>query len=217
MSRALITATEAKTAALLDMDVRSTFSARVHRATGTGTDNIIVAEGRGLPIDNAGGHSKMGELIARAVYDAVTEAVLKQNGIFASRTVLTRLAERNISLFSVLDASSCECIGNKSRALETLEQVLLIPRYAGFVQTAFALSDAREKGLVADLGAFEAECRQVAEELSGQRIDRPVNLVKDDTIPAVLRLALNGLLNGIRKWPEAESAGSIKAPAAQEP
>ncbi|MBE9542589.1 MAG: adenosylcobinamide amidohydrolase, partial [Proteobacteria bacterium] len=38
MTRAIISATEAKTAALMDMDIRSSYSSKLHRATGTGTD-----------------------------------------------------------------------------------------------------------------------------------------------------------------------------------
>jgi len=47
MARAIISATEAKTAALMDLDIRSSYSSSMHRATGTGTDNIIVVEGKG--------------------------------------------------------------------------------------------------------------------------------------------------------------------------
>ena len=65
MQRAIISATEAKTAALQDLDIRSSYTPMVNPATGTGTDNIIVVQGAGTRIDNAGGHSKMGELIAR--------------------------------------------------------------------------------------------------------------------------------------------------------
>ncbi|MEA1991132.1 MAG: adenosylcobinamide amidohydrolase [Thermodesulfobacteriota bacterium] len=61
MTRAIITATEAKTAALQDLDIRSSYTPRIHQATGTGTDNIIVVEGEGIQVDNSGGHSKMGE------------------------------------------------------------------------------------------------------------------------------------------------------------
>ncbi|MFW6111275.1 MAG: adenosylcobinamide amidohydrolase, partial [Thermoproteota archaeon] len=64
MARAIITATEAKTATLQDMDVRSSVSPE-NQATGTGTDNVIVVSGRGEGerIKSAGGHTKMGELI----------------------------------------------------------------------------------------------------------------------------------------------------------
>jgi len=46
MARAIITATEAKTAVLQDLDVRST-STPQNQATGTGTDNVIVVSGKG--------------------------------------------------------------------------------------------------------------------------------------------------------------------------
>ncbi|MCP8306505.1 MAG: adenosylcobinamide amidohydrolase [archaeon] len=46
MARAIITATEAKTATLQDMDIRSTYTPQ-NQATGTGTDNIIVVSGKG--------------------------------------------------------------------------------------------------------------------------------------------------------------------------
>ncbi|MCK4378850.1 MAG: adenosylcobinamide amidohydrolase, partial [Deltaproteobacteria bacterium] len=55
MTRAIISATEAKSAALTDLDIRSSYTPLVNRATGTGTDNIIVVEGEGLSIDNSGG------------------------------------------------------------------------------------------------------------------------------------------------------------------
>ena len=62
----------------MDLDVRSSAAPRRYQATGTGTDNILVVQGTGIPIKLAGGHSKMGELIARAVYQGVLEAVSKQ-------------------------------------------------------------------------------------------------------------------------------------------
>ena len=199
MNRAVITATEAKTAALLDLDVRSTRSGSRHRATGTGTDNIIVVQGRGQRIDNTGGHSKMGELIARAVYDAVCDALYRQNGLHANRSVFRRLQERGIDLFELLAASSCECVGDKSRALQDLEKVLLTPRYAAFLLSSFSLSDDYEKGLVPDLSAFRDQCRQLAQEIS-VRPGLPMDLlVPPGSLPLVIEEALNALLNGVRK------------------
>ncbi|MBR9986561.1 MAG: adenosylcobinamide amidohydrolase, partial [Desulfosarcina sp.] len=57
MNRAIISATEAKTAALQDLDIRSSYTPMTNPATGTGTDNIIVVQGDGTRIDNAGGHT----------------------------------------------------------------------------------------------------------------------------------------------------------------
>jgi adenosylcobinamide amidohydrolase len=80
MARAIITATEAKTAAFQDLNVPSSYTKGV-QATGTGTDNIIVVSGTtGPKVNYTGGHSKIGELIGKAVYEAVVYALEKQNG-----------------------------------------------------------------------------------------------------------------------------------------
>lgn len=81
MARAIITATEAKAAALQDLNVKSAFSPNL-QATGTGTDNIIVVSGRDSwpMIRWTGGHTKMGELIAVTARLAIMEALEKQEG-----------------------------------------------------------------------------------------------------------------------------------------
>ncbi len=80
MARAIINATEAKTAALQDMDARSSVSPQ-NRATGTGTDNIIVVSGKESDkmIFSTGGHTKIGELIGISTKIAVAEAIKKQS------------------------------------------------------------------------------------------------------------------------------------------
>lgn len=80
MARAIITITEAKTAAFEDLSVPSSYTKNV-QATGTGTDSIIVVSGTTGPmVTYTGGHSKIGELIGNAVHEAVIEALGKQNG-----------------------------------------------------------------------------------------------------------------------------------------
>ncbi|MBK6653102.1 adenosylcobinamide amidohydrolase [Zoogloea sp.] len=82
LARALITVTEGKTAALEDLQVRSTYTPGV-QATGTGTDSIIVVSGTRAPTASyTGGHSRIGELIGKATYSAVVESLGKQNGFF---------------------------------------------------------------------------------------------------------------------------------------
>jgi len=82
MARAIITITEAKTAALQDLNVRSTYTPE-NQATGTGTDNVIVVSGNqpGQPLRYTGGHTKIGELIGHAAKTAVAEALKKQDGL----------------------------------------------------------------------------------------------------------------------------------------
>jgi adenosylcobinamide hydrolase len=81
MARAIITITEAKTVALQDLDVRSTYTPQ-NQATGTGTDNMIVVSGKGLgkALRLTSGHTKIGELIGFSTKTAVAEALKKHDG-----------------------------------------------------------------------------------------------------------------------------------------
>ncbi|AEH45859.1 protein of unknown function DUF105 [Thermodesulfatator indicus DSM 15286] len=77
--RAVIMATEAKTAVLQELNVPSRYSKGL--ATGTGTDQIAIAALKNgiLPLRGAGKHVKLGELLAKAVKAAVREALARQN------------------------------------------------------------------------------------------------------------------------------------------
>jgi adenosylcobinamide amidohydrolase len=78
MVSTVITATEAKSAALWELDIRSRYSGEV--ATGTITDAIIVAKtSRGAPIVYGGPASKLGQLVGYCARKAVKEAVMKAN------------------------------------------------------------------------------------------------------------------------------------------
>ena len=81
LARALVTCTEAKTAAIQELMAGSRYSTGL--ATGSGTDQtIVVANGESpLYLDGAGKHSKLGELIGRVVMAAVKEALDKQTGL----------------------------------------------------------------------------------------------------------------------------------------
>lgn len=86
MARAIVTVTEAKTAALQDLQVPSTYTPAV-QATGTGTDSVTVVSGSNGPrATSAGGHSRLGGLIGAAAHEAVVEALGKQNGFFMPGT-----------------------------------------------------------------------------------------------------------------------------------
>ncbi|MCK5914750.1 MAG: adenosylcobinamide amidohydrolase, partial [Deltaproteobacteria bacterium] len=153
MSRALISACEGKTAALQDLDIRSSANPAFRQATGTGTDNIIVVEGRGRSVSNTGGHSKMGELIAGTVYDGVLEAIHRQNGLYAGRSIFHRLEERGVTIYDFVMScrtsfSEDDKLGREMAASLTgiVEKLLLDSRYAAFVEGSLALSDASIRG-----------------------------------------------------------------------
>ena len=81
LARALVTCTEAKTAALQELMAPSRYSTGL--ATGSGTDQTIVVANSESPLffEGAGKHSKLGELIGLAVMAAVKEALKRQSGL----------------------------------------------------------------------------------------------------------------------------------------
>jgi adenosylcobinamide hydrolase len=87
IARAIITATEAKTAALQDMDARSSVSPE-NQATGTGTDNMIVVSGTDpdKKVRCTGGHTKIGELIGATTKIAVDETIKKHEAMLAKES-----------------------------------------------------------------------------------------------------------------------------------
>ncbi len=95
MVRAVMTATEAKTAALQELIVSSRYSSGL--ATGTGTDQIgIAAQLNAATIfSSAGKHCVLGELIGRTVHDAILETLILQNGLTPeSQRSIVRYVER---------------------------------------------------------------------------------------------------------------------------
>lgn len=81
LTRALVTCTEAKTAAIQELYEGSNYSTGL--ATGSGTDQtIIVANAESeLYLEGSGKHAKMGELIGCVVKKAVKEALGKQSNL----------------------------------------------------------------------------------------------------------------------------------------
>ncbi|HIH35635.1 MAG TPA: adenosylcobinamide amidohydrolase [Methanosphaera sp.] len=96
---ASITATEAKSVVLQDLKIESQYSTGI--ATGTGTDGIAIISNKSSNnhIENAGKHSKLGELIAKSVIEATKEALYLQTFMSADfqSTVLSRLSRFNIT------------------------------------------------------------------------------------------------------------------------
>lgn len=200
MARALVTATEAKSAALQDLDVRSSYTPLASQATGTGTDNILVVQGEGAPARLSGGHSKLGELIARAVYAGVNQALLKQNRLRPKRSIFQRLKERRVSLYG-LAGPKAACPLSSSVSVGRLEELLLEPRYAALVEAALALSDAQQRGQLLDLSFFQSWCEQTAREIAAKRPLVPPVSLGNDKLPRPLALAFEALLRGLASQP----------------
>jgi adenosylcobinamide amidohydrolase len=93
--RAVMTATEAKSAVLQELSAPSRYSSQI--ATGTGTDQIAIAAPAdgSVPLISAGHHSVLGELIGKVVHRAIKDTLALQNGLTsASRCSCNALLER---------------------------------------------------------------------------------------------------------------------------
>ena len=101
MARALVTCTEAKTTAVQELLAESHYSRGL--ATGSGTDSTIVVANMESPLylTNGGKHSKLGELIGRAVKPAVKQALFLQTGLGPRQQ---HNAVRRLSRFGVSEA-----------------------------------------------------------------------------------------------------------------
>jgi len=146
---AFVTATEAKTAALNDLDIRSRYSGEA--ATGTITDSLSVATtNTGPTIELGGPASKLGQLVASCVREAVKEAVKKQDGTLPSRSTANRLKARHLPAEKMAsELSKIKSLNADEKTLvKKLNEVLSNPLYASFLMAAAKLDDDVKKGLV---------------------------------------------------------------------
>ena len=99
MARALVTSTEAKTAALQELAVQSRYSRGL--ATGSGTDGTAIIADResACYLTDTGKHSKLGELIGKSVKKAVKQALYQQSGLGPAKQhdVFRRLSRFGLS------------------------------------------------------------------------------------------------------------------------
>lgn len=190
MTKAIINVTEAKSAALQDLDVRSTPSPLLNQATGTGTDNIIVVQGSGVTIDRTGGHTKIGQLIAEAVYEGVIQATQRQNGLTTQRSIFHRLKERHIELYALAPSDK--------KLRQELETLLMEPSYADFLKMSLTLSDRHEKGTIVDATFFRQWCLSIATEIAGKQI-RQLSPLAVDNLPVMIHDSLSALITGLHE------------------
>ncbi len=146
MVAALITATEAKSAALRDFDVRSRYTG--DSATGSITDSVTVAStNRGKTLSLAGPASKLGKLVGSCTRQAVTEALLKQEPIWACRSVLDRLRERHLTLEKL--AAEVSKVEGLAVDVKGLEKILKSnPCFGAVLLAAAKMDDDYKKNLL---------------------------------------------------------------------
>jgi adenosylcobinamide amidohydrolase len=151
MVDALKTVTEAKTVALRELDVRSQFSGDA--ASGTLTDSVAVAcTKKGEAIKFAGTFTMLGELIGKCVRETVKTAIYKQEKLVPDRSLTERLAERKISLESIMSLLREPHVIHESPKYQQLkkqvQQALSDRKIAALVMASLRLDDDLRKGLI---------------------------------------------------------------------
>lgn len=132
MARALVTCTEAKTAAIQELMTASRYSSGL--ATGSGTDGVILVADAQSPITltDAGLHFKLGELIGRAVKDAVKQALYRETGLCPARQFdlfrrLDRFGVTRDAFLTLLASDSRFCTVDRSVLEEQLNRFSVQP------------------------------------------------------------------------------------------
>jgi len=153
------TITEAKTVALKELDIRSSFSKRV--ATGTTTDAIVVAcTCKGEAIGYAGAATRFGRVLSLNVIEAIKEAVRKEENLTPERSLTERLKELGITLDSLTEAIMELLVyhpnmGSKKEILDVLNEELCKAlndvNVASLVLAGIRLEDDGKNGLIPGL------------------------------------------------------------------
>ena len=139
--RAVLTITEAKSAALMELGISSRYSQDL--ATGTGTDQICV----GVPLvrgafeySATNPHSKMGELLGVAVREATKDALRWQNGLEPSftRSLNHALRRYGFSEAGFLDAMKTRLPEASMRLLQKNQNAVFFEPQVAAAAYAFA-------------------------------------------------------------------------------
>ncbi|MCL1912422.1 MAG: adenosylcobinamide amidohydrolase [Eubacteriaceae bacterium] len=152
LARALVTCTEAKTAALQELDAPSKYSRGV--ATGSGTDSttIVCNSESVITLVDAGKHGKLGELIGKTVKPAVKEALKLQTGLspLTQRNALNRVSRFGVTPESIWNRLGIQgpCGVMKARFAQELEDIAAQGLIASGVGLYARLLDEFEWGLV---------------------------------------------------------------------
>ena len=216
LTRAIMTATEAKSAALQELCVNSRYSDDL--ATGTGTDQIIIAcpdpADESYRLTWSGKHSKLGELIGATVKEAVKETLSRQNSITPGGQCSAKIhLERFGCTRQAMLDGICGYLSDESAALlrDNFHAVNRDPLVVAGVATLAHLKDKFSWGI------FPATCwkeimgaaaAQLACSISGNfdgmadyRLQLAEKLADSDNA-SFLTLCWNALALGFRdKWP----------------
>jgi len=171
MTRAVMTAAEAKTVALQQLMARSIYSTGI--ATGSGTDMIVIVAdpGSSRHLSNAGKHSKLGELIGRAVIAATIAALEMETGLSpaSQADVLVRLSrfgvmEEDLWMIAVVrHKEMIPGISLKEKFLDCLRKKSREPGLVAVVSAIIHIMDEVAWNLLSEHEAKTVACRLIRE------------------------------------------------------
>jgi len=206
MISALLTATEAKTTALRELDVRSSYSG--DSATGTITDSVVVAAtNRGTTLDYSGPASKLGKLIGCCTRSAVKEAIMSQEQFLPERSIFERLKEHKLPIEKL--ASELSKIKSLNMDENTISTHLITtmkedPLFALTLMAAMRIDEDIKKGLIPpEFGKIENLKTNFANSRSFKQIfdiaedlDNCNDVKEFDSVnlPPLLRIVLIGMV-----------------------
>ena len=159
LTRAVMTATEAKTVAIQQLMAPSKYSTGI--ATGSGTDQICIISNMDSPdvLTWTGKHSKVGELIALCVIEATTRALELQTGLSpnSQRDMLVRLNRFNIDEKKYWEtATSLEGENKREAFINTLREFSKKPAVVAMVTSLLHICDETSWGLLPELSGKKA-------------------------------------------------------------
>jgi len=161
LTRAVMTATEAKTVAIQQLMAPSKYSTGI--ATGSGTDQICVVSTMDSPdiLTWTGKHSKVGELIALCVIEATTKALELQTGLSpdSQRDMLVRMERYGIDEKKYWDAASSSSFDGENRKapfIRTLREFAKNPAVVAMTASILHICDEVAWGLVPELAGKRA-------------------------------------------------------------
>lgn len=183
--KSVITATEAKTAAIQELLAPSCYSAGL--ATGSGTDGIIVAADPAaeLKLTDAGGHSVLGELIGRTVKTGVKKALALETGLCPRRqmSVLERVKRYNVDLEYFLHRAATYQPLDAGQFRAKLAALLARPELVALASAVIHLQDQVRWGLVPEKAALDAALRMLSP--GAARDGAVANRGHDSAIPLI--------------------------------
>lgn len=198
MTRAVMTATEAKAVALQQLMARSIYSTGI--ATGSGTDMIVIVTdpGSSRHLSNAGKHSKLGELIGRTVIRATIAALEMETGLSpeSQRDVLVRLSRFGVTEDDIWNLAVIHYkemipgILSKENFVHCLRKKTQEPELVTLVSAILHIIDEVEWNLLPEYEAKTMACRLIRDGFDPEKIHEEEN----KSILQCLNKAISGLV-----------------------